>query len=79
MVVIVNIIMVMGVIWDDGDFYCMVMLIGVECVMVEYYLDIVVSDFYVVMVQIGMCDCILVSWVSGYLEKLNIIDVVFYY
>ena len=68
-----------GVTWDDGDAYRITMITAAERSTIEHYLNIAASDIHAAMAASGACDCVLASWATGYLEKLNIIDAAAYY
>ena len=68
-----------GVTWDTGDTFRLVLIDGIEISTIEHYLDVAASDVHAALAASGQCDCTWASWASGFVSKLNIIDAAAYY
>jgi hypothetical protein len=65
--------------WDDGDRYLIVTITGAERTTIENYLDIAAADIWAALAAVDACSCTVASWMTGYLEKLNVVDALIFH
>lgn len=68
-----------GVTWSDGNFYRITTLKGVEIASIEMYLDITAADISAALGAVDACSCTWQSWVTSWLQKLNVIEAAAFY
>ena len=63
-----------AVVWAAGNVYQLSLITASERAQINNWLDLVAADIHVALAASGACNCTFDTWVSAYLQKINVIE-----